>query len=249
MKFSILTDVLFYSAAVWLLSFTIFRYYALPLWLCIAVAVALALATGMTVFLFASGKQSKKLLNKREREAKDALMLHLTLASDTQVLTAFHRAFAADGQPVSLTDGRLELDGKTILPLFTMEATTADSVAACMRKYGSTFVLLCNKLSPEAEKLLQTFEIKSIAGDEVYRLFRETKTTPNPLICGELPRRTLKNKMRVAFSKTNSRPYFVSGSFLLIMSLFTIFPTYYLISGIVLLVCSVLIRFLGYSAA
>ena len=250
MKFSIVTDILFYSAAAFLLTFTVLRYYALPLWLCIVASLFLAIAVGMIAYLVTSGKYAKKLLNRRERNAKDALILHLTLDSEQNVNRSIYQAYRASGKDIVLsTDNQLYSEGKRLIPLFTMEAVSADIVASFMRKHGMTFALLCNKLSPDAEKLAATFEIPYILGDEIFRMFRETNTTPNPLICGELPRRTLKTKMRIAFSKQNARPFFVSGSLLLIMSLFVLFPVYYLISGAILLSCSVIVRFFGYADA
>ena len=65
------------------------------------------------------------------------------------------------------------------------------------------------------------------------------------MICGKISRRTLRAKLRRTFSKRNAYPFFVSGAGLLVMSLFVFFPVYYLISGSILLVVSVLIRIFG----
>lgn len=249
MKFPILADIIFYSAVTWLVTFTIMRYYALPLWLCIVVAFLFMFAIGMTTFLLSSRKHNQKKLNQREREAKEALMLHLTLATDEQVRKSLFQALTARNEAVSYSDNDLILDEKCAVPLFTMEAVTADDVALLIRRHRTSFILLCNELSPSAEKLLRSFQIKVMRGDEIYQLFSSTNTTPNPLICGELPRYNLKAKVHLAFSKRNARPYFVSGSLLLIMSLFAIFPVYYLVTGIVLLFCSVVVRFFGYANA
>ena len=83
--------------------------------------------------------------------------------------------------------------------------------------------------------------------DEIFSLFERTGTTPERLICGEIPRPKLKARLRRVFSKKNARPFFTGGILLLFMSLFTFFPLYYLITGSILLLSSVFIRVLGYA--
>lgn len=84
-------------------------------------------------------------------------------------------------------------------------------------------------------------------GEEIYALFSRTDTIPETLICGEIPRRTARTRLRIAFSKRNAYPFFVSGAGLLVMSLFVFFPIYYLVTGSLLLIASVCIRAFGYA--
>ena len=127
-----------------------------------------------------------------------------------------------------------------------MEPVTADTVASLIRRYGEEpFTLLVNKLTAEAEKLLRSFGKRAVRGDEVYALFRRTDTFPAPMLLSNLPRPKWRVRFRAVFSKRSARPFFISGALLLIMSLFTFFPRYYLITGSVLLVLSVILRFFG----
>lgn len=84
-------------------------------------------------------------------------------------------------------------------------------------------------------------------GEEIYALFSRTDTIPKTLICGEIPQRTARTRLRIAFSKRNAYPFFVSGAGLLVMSLFVFFPIYYLVTGSLLLIASVCIRAFGYA--
>ena len=86
-----------------------------------------------------------------------------------------------------------------------------------------------------------------MTGAEIYELFARTDKLPETYICGEIPRRTVRSKLRRAFSKRNAYPFFVCGMGLLIMSLFVFFPIYYLISGSILLSAAILIRAFGSS--
>lgn len=243
-----ISDIVFYGAAVGFLALGLLRYFRVPLALCIVLAVAFAFATGCFVALFLFGRSKKKWLSKKEREEREALMLHLTLEKEERVRAALLEAFTADGKEAHCEGDGLLADGKLCLPLFTMQPVSADEVARLLRAHGTQpFTLVCNALSPEAEKLLASFGREAMRGDEVYALFTRTQKTPSPLICAEIPRKTVRQKLRRSFSKTNARPFFVSGLMLLVMSLFTIFPTYYIVTGSILLVSSVLVRAFGYA--
>ena len=185
--------------------------------------------------------------SRREKGERDALLLHLALEKEERVRADLLSALAADGKNASCEEDVLSSEGVLLIPIFTMEPLSADMVASLLKKYGEApFKIVCNSLTAEAEKLLLTFQKGAVKGDEVYALFARTKM-PSPLICGQLPRRSLRGRLRISFSKKNARPFFVSGLLLLFMSLFTLFPLYYLVTGSVLLVAAVLVRAVGFS--
>ncbi len=92
-----------------------------------------------------------------------------------------------------------------------------------------------------------SFGKSALRGDEVFSLLKRTNTYPEKLICSEIPRKTVKTKFRAAFSKKNARPFFAGGLFLLVMSLFVLFPVYYLVTGASLMITAVLVRAVGYA--
>ncbi len=241
-------DVAFYTAAAWFLGIGILRYFRVPLGISIAASTLIALAVGGVCFLLISMGHRKRSLSKAERERKEKLMLHLALERDERVRALLVKAFSADGKDAFEAEDSVMVGGEKLVPLFTMQPVSADAAAFLIRRYGEeAFTLACNELSPEAEKLLSSFGRKAMRGDEIFALFERTQATPERLILGEIPRPKIKAKLRRSFSKKNARPFFTGGILLLIMSLFTFFPLYYLISGSVLLLSSVLIRFLGYA--
>ncbi len=243
-----IADALFYAVCAGLLTLGLLRYFRVPLAAAIPLAVGFFLATGCILTLIFYARRKKKLFTKREREEREALMLHLALEKEERVRAALLAAFLADGKSAHCSADGVDVDGKLVIPLFTMQPVSADDVARLLRAHGNApFTLACNALTPEAEKLLLSFGRDTMCADEIYTLFTRTGTTPSPLICGEIPRKTARQKLRRTFAKENARPFFVSGALLLIMSLFTLFPTYYLITGGILLCSSALIRALGYA--
>lgn len=248
LSFALVADLLFYSACAFLAAVGVLRFYGAPLWLALVCAAAIALAVGGIAFLLMYRSRHKKYLTKKEREAREALILHLTLEKPERVRAALLSAYLADGKNAHCEGDTLAVDGVPVVPLFTMEPVSADEIARLLREYGKEpFCVACNSLSADAEKLLSAFGIAATGGDEIYSLFSRTETVPDPLICGEIPRKTAKQKFRRSYSKSNARPFFVSGALLLLMSLFTFFPLYYVIAGSVLLFCAVAVRLFGYA--
>lgn len=243
-----IADILFYGTCTFVLSLCILRYYRIPLRLAITISALISIAIGGCAFLLLYHKHHKKLLSKKERETRDALLLHLALEKPERVRAALLAAYLADEKNAHCDNDELSVDDIPLVPLFALEPISADEIAKLIRRFGKTpFKIVCNSLSSEAEKLLTAFGIKAEHGDEIYNLFTRTGTLPAPLICGEIPRKTVKQKLRRSFSKTNARPFFISGILLLIMSFFTFFSAYYIITGSVLLFCSITVRLLGYS--
>ncbi len=247
-RIAFLADLLFYSGSSLLLALGILRFYRTPMWAAVLCSILIALAVGGICFLLMYRSGRKKYMNKKELEEREALLLHLTLEKPERVRAALLAALLADEKAAHCEGDTLSVDGVPLVPLFTMEPVGADQIAYLLREYGTEpFSVACNTLSHDAEKLLSSFGRSALCGDEIYRLFVKTDTIPSPLICGEIPRRTVKQRLRRSFSKSNARPFFISGALLMIMSLFTFFPLYYVISGGVLLFCAIAVRLCGYA--
>lgn len=241
-------DALFYGFCAFVLSVSVLRYESVPLLLSVGSGAAIGLVVCTLSLLLMYTKKRKKLLSKKERERRDALLLHLALEKPERVRAELLDAYLADGKEANCFQDELCVEGKPFVPVFSLEPLSADEAAHLIRRFGAQkFTIACKSASAEAEKLLNSFGIRKIDGDEIYALFERTKKFPDPLICGELPRKSAKTKLKNAFSRSNARPFFLCGALLLFMSLFTLFPVYYLVSGSVLLFCAIVIRLLGFA--
>ena len=246
--FTLIADVAFYGIAVWFLAIGVLRYYRMQLTLAAILASLIALAVaGIILILFYRSRRRHR-LSKKETEARDALLLHFALEKEERVRTALIAAFLADGKRAQAQQDALLVEDAIFVPRFTMQPLSADETARVIRAYGKEkLTILCNSLTPEAEKLSYSFGVKLMRKNEIYDLFTRTQTTPNPLILAELPRKSAKRTFRRIVSKKSARPFFTSGVLLLFMSLFTFFPIYYLISGCVLTVLAIIVRFFGFA--
>lgn len=247
--FTLVADVVFYGSAVWFLSIGLFRYFRMGLALSAILSSLVALACAGIVFLFSYHSRRKRRLSKKETEAREALMLHLALEKEERNRAALVTAFLADKKDARLKDDFLLVDDALCIPRFTMQPLSADETARILRSYGrENLTILCNALTPEAEKLASSFGIKVMRKDDIYALFTRTETTPDPLILAELPRKSVRRAFRRIVSKKSARPFFVSGILLLVMSLFTVFPIYYLTSGCILTLLAIFVRFFGFAS-
>ena len=246
--FTLIADALFYAVAAWFLSIGLMRYYRMQLTLAVILASIIALAVASIFFLLSYASRRKRKLGKKESAARDALMLHLALEKEERINEALLTAFQADEKQVQLQGDTLLVEDALCVPRFTMQPLSADEVARILRAYGrEKLTILCNELSPEAEKLAASFGVKVMKKNEIYALFTRTQTTPDPLILAELPRKSAKRTLRRIVSKKSARPFFTSGILLLLMSLFTFFPFYYLTVGCALTIFAILIRFFGFA--
>ena len=246
--FTLIADVAFYGVAVWFVAIGLLRYFRMSLVLSAIVASIIALATACVVFLISYYSHRRRRLSKKESEAREALLLHLALEKEERVLNALLKAFSADGKSAQLQEDGILVEDALCVPRFTMQPLSADEIARLIRAYGrNKLTVLCNALSPEATKLAASFGVKVVKKQQIYELFTRTKTTPDPLILAELPRKSAKRTFRRIISKKSARPFFTSGVLLLFMSLFTFFPIYYLISGCTLTILAIFVRFFGFA--
>lgn len=236
-------DAVFYAACTFLPILCILRYFGAPVWLSILAAGALAICVGLAVFLLESRTRGKRLLSARQARKRDALLFHLALAPARETEELLRRAHKKAQQTEQMS-GQTPANNVDIELLFTLEPLSADRLASIIRARGEQFTLFCSELSPAAEKLTKTFPITVIRGDEVYRLLSETGELPERFL-GTTPRPSRRERLRALFTRNSAKPFFVSGALLLLMSLFTIFPVYYLAAGSLLLLLSVGLRILA----
>lgn len=236
-------DAVFYAACTFLPILCILRYFGAPVWLSILAAGALAVCVGLAVFLLETRTRGKRLLSARQARERDALLLHLALAPARETEELLRRARKKE-QRSAQNSGQPPANDAAVEFLFTLEPLSADRLASLIRARGEQFTLFCSELSPAAEKLTKTFPITVIRGDEVYRLLTETGELPERFL-GTTPRPSRRERLRALFTRNSAKPFFVSGALLLLMSLFTIFPVYYLAAGSLLLLLSVGLRILA----
>lgn len=128
--------------------------------------------------------------------------------------------------------------------MFSVEPLSADKIAEKVKRFPKREITIyCNALSPAATKLCADLKLNAVCADEVYLLFKRHGLLPEKYIC-DPPKRTFKDSLLSFTDKANGKSFILGGIGLLIFSLFTLFPIYYLISGSILTVFGLAVRFL-----
>jgi hypothetical protein len=227
------SDTLFTFLCSWTISLCVLRYYGVSLILAIFLATLLALMIGVGVFLLLYRNHKKKFLSRKDKEEMDKLILHLALSSDEK-----NRALLAP----------LFCDGEKNFALFTVQPLSADAVAEKIKQQdGEPFTLFCNALTAEAQKLCEDFSVTVKTSRELYAALKEQAKLPERYICGERKKQDIRFRLHRAVRKQNARAFLTSGLTLSFLSLFSFFPLYYLISGVLLLLAALVIRLFGYA--
>ena len=128
--------------------------------------------------------------------------------------------------------------------LFRLEKVTADELRPAVVAAGRQKFALGGAFTAEAEKLAAAFGVELWDAEKVYALVQGAGAMPDPLFA---PPPAPKRKLAFRLRRAAWRGYAFSGGFLLLFSLWAIFPIYYLVSGGLLLLAAVLVRLFGKS--
>ena len=274
-KSAFISDLLFAFGVVFLPALCLLRYRRLPLWAAFTLAAMLGVLAALAVFLYLHQKREKLCLEKQDRETKEKLLLHLALQSPDKILDGFADFFSSHdetGAPKDSPEGAagdgpagapkntarsaaaqkrknapcVRTEQGEFYPVFSLCPLDADRVVPllCGKKQAEKY-LLCNELTEEAEKLCLRFGVRVIKGNDVYRMLKKGNALPEHYL-GEdaLPKK--KRKKELWFAKSNSRRFLFGGALILLTSLITPFPYYYLLSGSLLIISAVFVRIFGY---
>ena len=126
--------------------------------------------------------------------------------------------------------------------LFRLEKVTADELRPAVVAAGRQKFALGGAFTAEAEKLAAAFGVELWDAEKVCALVQEAGAMPDPLFA---PPPAPKRKLAFRLRRAAWRGYAFSGGFLLLFSLWAIFPIYYLVSGGLLLAAAVLVRLFG----
>lgn len=243
---TVITDGAFAFFSAFIISLCIMRYFRIAYLAATISSALIALAVSVPVFYILYTVREKKILRRAEEKERDKLMLHLALIKQQDAVNIL----------CSMCDIIHNIkyfyavkEDEVLCPAFTVEPLGADKIAELAKKFsGKQLTVFCSALSPAAQKLCDGLGIKTIKGDEIYLRLKAKNLLPEKYLC-DVKKKTIRERFSAAISRTNSRPFITGGLGLLIFSLFTIFPIYYLISGIILLVTGIIIRFIPHRAA
>ena len=130
---------------------------------------------------------------------------------------------------------------------FTIAPVSADDIASLSRlKTNKSKILLCLQIDEQAKNLCKQLHIQIKTAEEVFILVKSHNSLPENYLGEEQPLNKRERRLKLCFSKSNSRRFLVSGALILIASLLTPFSYYYLLFGSALFLAAIFIRIFGY---
>lgn len=249
-KSAFLSDILFTFFLVWIVTLCLFRHLKTALILSITLAAACGLLSACAHAALLQSKRKAVLLKRSNAALKEKLSLHLSLLGDEEKTDLFIPALStAEKAPVKRV-GKLRLQSETRLYFlcFRFAPVTTDDVARYSRyPNGRQKTILCERIEENALELCTRLHIEVRAGDFAFNLLQSQNALPESYLCDELPKDKRKHRLRLCFARSNAKRFLASATLILLLSLITPFPFYYLIFGGILLLLALFIRIFGYS--
>ncbi len=240
-KSAFISDLLFTFSLAFIALLCILRYHRLNFFAAFFLAAAFAAAVTLAVGGYLSDKRKKFFLKKSDEKEKEKLLLHLSLLPHRKQKEFFSARLGGE-----IKNGVVETSEEIALVDFRFEPLPPDRLGAFIRRHsekGKT--LYCNDLTDESKRLCERFGVKVLVGAEVYSLLKKEDALPKKYFGEESFSEKKKRQFTLWFSKANSKRFLLAGALVLLTSLVTPFPYYYLVSGCVLLTVAIAVRIFG----
>lgn len=265
----LLSDTLFLFFAGFLFFFCVFRFYLRSFAAALGLGLVVALAGATLFFLLRRARINKKYAGYAEKEEAEKFRFHLAADCPENNVALLAKCLEkkqlsqkneSDESSETLKDmpssPSMKISGNEIRTqdgvtyvLFGFEKATADDLAPALRSTAKNKTVYANGFTEEAAALARAFDVKLGDGSDVFLLAKECGCLPDMLISPPRKPSGFREKFKFRIRRDAWRGYLFSGSFLLLFSLLTIFPIYYLVSGGILLTISVIIRIFGKKTA
>lgn len=246
-KLSDISDGLFILLSSFSISFVILYYYLKNNVNSILLSVALSIIVFCLYMIIKRKKKGKLSIKKEDEESFIKCVNAMCLLSNKECFDIIYETLLRlKKEPIKVKNG-IVVGENFIYCKFTYDKINVSSVISAYKisPKGKNLVYLGVEFSPECVDFVTGFikRIKLIKLSEVFPLMKETNTIPQG---GFLP---LKKKIgfftliKQSFSKKKAKGYALYGIALLIMSNFVFFPLWYIISGSILLLYAITIKF------
>ncbi len=234
--------------------FAVFRF-SLPLWAAALLAAAASAAAAVLLFLFLQARRKARHTGEREKTAARKLAFHLAMSppeENAALLAACLNAAAAKNErgeaaPAAyraVHDGVIGADEQAFVR-FRFEKVTADELSPILRSPAAHKAVYASAFTDEAKKLADAFGLRLVDAAEMYALVQDCGQMPDPLLAPPAKKEGALHKLRQHLHRRYWRGYAFAGVSLLLFSLLTIFPVYYIVTGSLLLAAALLLRFFG----
>lgn len=243
-----ISDIIFAFCAAFLFTLCLFRYLAIALLPATLLASSCGALAAISIGCFLHSKRTTFFLNKWDETRKEKLLRHLAFLSDEGKTKFFIEVLSTENSPAKRFGPLRIYTASHFYSLkFSYAPVNEDDLLRFARlKTGKEKILLCNKIEESAFILAKKLNIQVWSGKEVYALLKERDALPEEYLGENAATPTRKQRVRAWFSRSNAKRFLWAAILLLLTSLLSPFPYYYILFSGVLLLSSLLIRIFGY---
>lgn len=265
-KSAYFSDVAFAFTLTFLPTLCYLRYRKLGLGISFVIAALLGIAVCLIVAALMQKRYTKRKLQATEQREAEMLRLHLALLSQKEqsefFLERINSLFSSvdnvaeggnkqencDEERLVVRDGKWFIEtASTVYYCFFSASAISANEALPLLSYPTEkeTVLLCGDVSTDAEGFFARFSLRFLTMGELYLKLKQAELLPQTYKSAAAFEKKKKRRFQLWFQKRNARPFFTGGALVLITSLFTPFPYYYLVMGCAMLLTAALVRLLG----
>ncbi len=243
-RFAFISDLIFTFFVATLLALCLFRFLDVGFWGALFLAVLCGGLIMASVGAYLHSKRKNLLLKRSDEQAKQKLLLHLALLSDSAKTEFFRSALSKDTPLQRFALLRLQNKSQLYFLHFKLIPVNADDVSKYARlKTSREKILLCGSIEEPARALCQRLQIQVKTGEEVYVSLKNADALPKNYL-GDTPS-AKKRRLTLWFSKRNSKRFLISAILILLVSALTPFFYYYVLMSVTLLLLAVFVRIFG----
>ena len=248
------SDIIFAFLLAFLFSVCLLRYLKVGLLPALLCAVLFGLSAGLLASRLLQKKHDSVLLKKREETEAEKLALHLALLSPAKQVAFFlpRVELFADGflLPFVRRPKRSPfIEGETAVGFFRfgLEPVSADCLLPVVTaKTEKAIYLFCNDLTTEAARWCTRFSVRAVTIGGVYKTLKEKGALPESYLKSGVLAAKKKRKFRLWLSKQNASRFLTAGALVLLSSLISPFPYYYLAFAFLLLTSALCLKLFGF---
>ena len=209
-------------------------------------AIILSIIVSAITFLILKTKRKTFKNKKADDKRLNKLKLGLILMNEVQAKSEIKKAYALKKYTAD-TDFDQIIDNATIYCKFTFDEVTKADIAEVYKnsKGCDNVTLFITDCKDEVINFAESLNIKIVKLTTLYEIFKSVNYYPNITVEINEPKPTLKLALKNAFNYNKGRNFFIAGFMLMFLSFFTPFKIYYLISGSLFLITSVICMFFG----
>ena len=216
------------------------RFFRVVLLLSCLVATLGGVASALFTAVILREKREKSFIKAKDEALKEKFLLHLALLPQEELTQYLSRVLACQKSGDFFTT-----DAEMIFPIFRLQPIAPDCLLPIFQPPTQNKKVICNSLSPESKTLCERLGVQVIEGVEFFQIAKEKNCLPTEYVSEEFFTQKKKERLKMYFAKSNSRRFFVGGTLVLLSSLITPFPYYYLVVGFLLMGIALFTRIFG----